>query len=54
MSCEPTLAGMSTKSEEVAKSQGCSESSFSTQVKRRAEAKSSRKKITLSIADFKH
>ena len=39
MSCEPTLAGMWTKSEEVSKSHGSSESSFSTKVKRRAEAK---------------
>ena len=44
MSCEPTLAGMSTKSEEVSKSQGCCESSFSTKVKSRAEAKSSKRK----------
>ena len=33
MSCEPTVAGMCTKSEEVSKSQGSSESSFSTKVK---------------------
>ena len=39
MSCEPTLPGMLTKSEEVSKSQGSSESSFSTKVKSRAEAK---------------
>ena len=38
MSYEPTLAGMWTKSEEVSKSQGSSESSFSTKVKSRAEA----------------
>ena len=38
MSCEPTLAGMLTKSEEVLKSQGSSESSFSTKAKSRAEA----------------
>ena len=39
MSCEPTLAGMGSKSEEVLKSQGCSDSSFSTKVKSRAEAR---------------
>ena len=50
MSCEPTLAGMWTKSEEVSKSQGSSESSFSTKVKRRAEAKL---KKTLAISSFK-
>ena len=54
MRCEPTLAGMCTKSEEVSKSQDYSESSFSTKVKSRAEAKSSRKKRTLAIASFKH
>ena len=54
MSFEPTLAGVRTKCEEVSKSQGSSESSFSTKVKSRAEAKSSRKKRTLAIASFKH
>ena len=54
MSCEPTLAGMCTKSEEVSKSQGSSESSFSTKVKSRAEARSSGIKRTLTIASFKH
>ena len=39
MSCEPTLAGIRTKSEEVSKSQGSIESSFSTKVKSRAEAR---------------
>ena len=40
MSCEPTLAGVGTKSEEVLKSQGSNESSLSTKVTSRAEAKS--------------
>ena len=43
MSCEPTVAGMRTKSEEVSKSQGSSESSFSIKVKSRAEAKVQKK-----------
>ena len=51
MSCEPTLAGMWTKNEEVSKSQGSSESSFSTKVKSRAEA---RVEKTLAISSFKH
>ena len=41
---EPTLAGMRTKSEEVLKSQGSSESSLSTKVTSEAEARSLKSK----------
>ena len=52
MSCEPTLAGMGTKSEEVSKSQGSSESSFSTKVKSRAEAKVQERKELWQLQIF--
>ena len=44
MSYEPTVAGIWTKSEEVLKSQGSSESLFATKVTSRAEARKSENK----------
>ena len=52
MSWEPTLAGMWTKSEEVLKSQGWSESSFSTKVKSRAEARVEKKLWLFQVSNI--
>ena len=55
MSCEHTVAGIWTKSEEVLKSHGSSESSFSTKVTSRAEAKKlwKQKSLLWRSASFK-